>query len=163
MRVETAMRLSGAWACWMAGVGAVVGVAHAADGDVQRQLQQREQQQMELRLKMQQQLDTAMAGPRAVPSLQPAQPLQGNLQSGQPLQIPQGLSSPRLDARRRALERDQQQRLHMLHDQQLRSGLTATDVTQLRSEIERQRGLNASGSELQRSRTERILDPIAGQ
>jgi hypothetical protein len=144
----------------MAGVGAVVGVAHAADGDVQRQLQQREQQQMELRLKMQQQLDTAMAGPRAVPSLQP---LQGNLQSGQPLQIPQGLSSPRLDARRRALERDQQQRLHMLHDQQLRSGLTATDVTQFRSQIERQRGLNASGSELQRSQTERILDPIAGQ
>jgi hypothetical protein len=161
------MRLSTAWTCRTAALIAIMGIAHAADGDTQRQLQQREQQQMELRLKMQQQLDSAMAGPRMTQplqgGLQSGQTLQGGLQSGQFLQVPQGLSSPRLDARRSALERDQQQRLQMLHDQQLRSGLTASDVTQMRGEIERQRGLNAGGLELQRSQSERRLDPIAGQ
>jgi len=163
VRVESDMRMRRTWRGWIAGALAAPGLAHAADGDVQRQLQQREQQQMELRLKMQQQLDNAMAGPRATQPLQSSQPLQGGLQSGPLLQVPQGLSSPRLDARRSALERTQQQRLQMLHDQQLRSGLTPADVTQLRSGIERQRGSSAGGAELQRSQTERTLDPIAGQ
>ncbi len=71
-------------------------ITHATDttgaDDVQRQLQLRELQQLELRLKMQQQLDRAAHPPR----------------------------TPGADLRQRQVERDQQQRLQQLQDQDVR-------------------------------------------
>lgn len=104
--------------------------AGAADSEVQRQLQQREQHQTELRLKMQQQLDRAM------------QPRQG----------------PSFEVRRRQLEREQQQRLQMLHDQQLRGTIGPGAGGEMRREIERQRDSKANTEELRRFGAQRRLE-----
>ena len=90
----------------------------AADAEVQRQLQLREQQQMELRLKMQQQLDRSIRPPQ----------------------------TPSADLQMRQLDRDQQQRLQQFHDQQLRGTIApATPATaeQMRRDLERQRALKS--------------------
>lgn len=108
--------------------------AGAADGDVQRQFQQREQQQMELRLKMQQQLDRATRGPQ----------------------------TPSAGLQTQTFERDQQQRLQQFHDQQLRGSIppAAGNAEQMRRDIERQRTVKGSAMELNRSGSERQLETI---
>jgi hypothetical protein len=94
----------------------------AAD-DVQRQIQQREQQQMELRLKMQQQVDRA------------AQP-------------PQSSSAA---LRQRQLERDQQQRLQQSHDRDMRGTVAPAqqqgDIEQRRAGQAGAEQLNRFGTE----------------
>jgi hypothetical protein len=107
-------------------------LADAADGDIQRQLQQREQQQMELRLKMQQQLDRAVT-----PSTQ--QPMMG--------------------LQHRRLESVQQQRLQQLHDQQLRSTLppSAAGTPEALREMERRRAIQLGTEQLNRFGVERQM------
>ena len=107
-------------------------LAEAADGDIQRQLQQREQQQMELRLKMQQQLDRAVTLPNQAPAL--------------------GLQH-------RRLEGQQVQRLQQLHDQQLRSTLPppAAGTPEALREMERRRAIQAGTEQLNRFGMERQI------
>jgi hypothetical protein len=105
----------------------VSGIGAAATDDVQRQLQQREQRQTELRLKMQQQRDRAT----------------------------QPLPSPSSDLERRLLERDQQQRLRQLHEQQSRSGVAPSAAGEMQRESDRQRYPQAASEQLKRFEYER--------
>jgi hypothetical protein len=112
-------------------LSAAVAPASGADtnADVQRQLQQREQQQLELRLKMQQQIERSTRPPPSAAE----------------------------DARMRQLDRDRQQRLQQLHDQQIR-GTIAPAAPGGESDLERQRALK-SGGELDRLGPERQSAP----
>jgi hypothetical protein len=110
---------------WYAGL--VLGLSGAlpvrgadANTDVRRQLQSRDQQQMELRLKMQQQLERAMRPPR----------------------------TPSADLRMRQLDRDQQQRLQQLHEQQTRAMAPPVAAAQMRRDLEQQRALKAGADQL---------------
>ena len=130
----------------LAAIGALASSgAIAADTQVQQQLQQREQQQMELRLKMQQQLDRAMQVPQGI-------------------QIPQGIqASPATsaDLKRRQLDRDQQQRLQQLHEQQSRSLLTPPPPIvpgQFGLDLERQRAQQRGAQELKQFEIQRRMD-----
>lgn len=100
---------------------------------MQRQIREREQQQTELRLKMQQQRERS-----ARPS-----------------------SSPSADFQRRQVERDQQQRLQQLHEQQSRAAVApdGSDVPDagLRA-AERQRAIESGAGQLQRFDSERRLE-----
>jgi hypothetical protein len=119
--------------------------AIAADAHVQQQLQQREQQQMELRLKMQQQLDRAIQVPQGI-------------------QVPPGIQAPAgtsADLKRRQLDRDQQQRLRQLHEQQSRSLLTPPPPVvpgQMAIELERQRAQQRGSEELKQFEIQRRMD-----
>lgn len=119
--------------------------AIGADAHVQQQLQQREQQQMELRLKMQQQLDRATQLPQG-------------------LQVPPGVQAPgraSADFKRRQLDRDQQQRLRQLHEQQARSLLTTPPAVvpgQMGIDLERQRALQRGSDELKQFELQRRMD-----
>ena len=127
-RARTAVLLAGLVAAWPAG---------AADGDVQRQLQLREQQQMELRLRMQQQLERSSRPPQ----------------------------TPSADLQMRTLDRDQQQRLQQFHDQQLRGRLPTaaqTNAEQMRQNLERQRALNAGGMQLSPFGAQRQIETPSG-
>jgi len=124
---------------WCAGLvlgfPAALPVRSADATDVQRQLQQRDQQQMELRLKMQQQLDRA----------------------ARPGQAPSG------ELRLRQLDRDQQQRLQQLHELQTRGMVPPVapgGAEQMRRELERERALKAGADQLNRFGSQRQLETI---
>jgi len=112
----------------------IVPGAFAADNGVRRQLQQREQQQLELRLKMQQHADRATQSP----------------------------PNPSADVHQRTLERDQQQRLQQLHEQQLRESAAAGRGPDVQRELERQRASQAGAEELKRFEAERRFESGRG-
>jgi hypothetical protein len=125
---------------WCAGLllglwAAVPARAADANTDIQRQLQQRDQQQMELRLKMQQQLDRSTRPPQ----------------------------TPSADLRMRQLDRDQQQRLQQLHEQQTRGmvpPVAPAGAEQMRRDLEHQRALKAGADQLNRFGSQRQLETI---
>lgn len=128
--------------------------ALAADAHVQQQLQQREQQQMELRLKMQQQLDRSMQTPQGlqVPGV-PRPPGIAALPGTQ-----RGVAA---DITRGQLDRDQQQRLRQLHEQQSRSLITPPSSGvpgQMGLELGRQRALQSGSEELRHFEFQRRMD-----
>jgi hypothetical protein len=103
---------------------------------------------MELRLKMQQQLDRATQLPQGT-------------------QVPSGIqASPGLsaDLKRRQLDRDQQQRLRELHEQQSRSLLTPPPPIvpgQIGLDLERQRAQQRGSQELKQFEIQRRMDSDA--
>ena len=104
----------------------------ASADDVQRQIQQRENQQMELQLRMQQQMDRASQPPQ----------------------------SPAAGLRQRQLERDQQQRLQQSHDREMRGTIApAPEGAPQQGEIERRRASQAAGDQLNRFGMERKTEP----